>query len=155
VVGMVGDTDDVREIRRVGTGGHRAAPHTADLRIEAWAPSREGCLAEAARGLVESFADVEAVRPTALERLRLPRADDADLLAALLDEVVYRVEVHGQVPVEVEAEAASDGGLDVRLGVVPLSKVEVTGAAPKAVSWHGLHMGVDSYGWSCAVTVDV
>ncbi|MFD0542698.1 archease [Streptomyces mexicanus] len=152
---MVGDTDDVREIRREGVGGHRTAPHTADLRIEAWAPSREGCLAEAVRGMVECFADVSAVRPTHLERIRFARADDADLLAALLDEVVYRVEVHGQVPVEVDAETVADGDLEVRLGVVPLADVEITGAAPKAVSWHGLHMGADPYGWSCAVTVDV
>ncbi len=38
--------------------GHRNVPHTADLRIEAWGPTREDCIAEALRGLVESFAEM-------------------------------------------------------------------------------------------------
>jgi len=38
--------------------GHRSVPHTADLRIEAWGPTREDSIAEAVRGLVESFADI-------------------------------------------------------------------------------------------------
>ena len=32
-------------------------PHTANVRIEAWAPTREECIAEAVRGLVDGFAD--------------------------------------------------------------------------------------------------
>jgi SHS2 domain-containing protein len=43
--------------------GHRTVPHTADLRIEAWAATREECLAEAVRGLVGSFAAVAGVQP--------------------------------------------------------------------------------------------
>ena len=31
-------------------------PHTADLRIEAWALTRDGCVKPAALGTVESFA---------------------------------------------------------------------------------------------------
>jgi SHS2 domain-containing protein len=44
--------------------GHRKALHPADLRIEAWGPTREECIAEAVRGLVDSFAIV-AGRPHA------------------------------------------------------------------------------------------
>jgi SHS2 domain-containing protein len=150
---MVGDTDDDRQARRLGESGHRAVPHTADIRIEAWAASRERCLAEAVLALVECFADVSGVRPTAVDRLRLAEASDDDLLAGLLDEVIYRLEVYGQVPVDVETDEADDG-LDVRLAVARLSDVEVTGAAPKAVAWNELHIGPGPYGWSCAVTVD-
>jgi hypothetical protein len=32
--------------------GHRGVPHTADLRIEAWAPSRDGCIRQAVLGTV-------------------------------------------------------------------------------------------------------
>ena len=51
--------------------GHRTVPHTADLRVEAWAPTREECLAEAVRGLVDSFAVVARglVRRTAERHL--------------------------------------------------------------------------------------
>ncbi len=153
-VGMVGDTDDDIRLRRQGGSGHRAVPHTADVRIEAWGASRERCLAEAVLGMVECFADVTAVHPTAVERVRLAEASDDDLLTALLDEVVYRLEVHGRVAVDVEADVAEDG-LVVRLALAELADVDIIGAAPKGVSWHGLHIGPDPYGWSCAVTVDV
>ncbi|MFG2881142.1 archease [Streptomyces sp. NPDC048297] len=151
---MVGDTGDERLARRQGTGGHRAVPHTADIRIEAWGPSRERCLAEAVLGLVECFADVSGAHPTSVERMELREGSDAELLTALLDEVVYRLEVRGQVPVDVEAEAVDDR-LGVRLAVTGLDAVEITGAPPKGVSWHRLRVGPDPYGWSCAVTVDV
>lgn len=151
---MVGDTDDDIRLRREGGSGHRAVPHTADVRVEAWGASRERCLAEAVLGTVECFADLSGVRPTSVERIRLEESGDDDLLTALLEEVVYRLEVHGRVTVDVEAGPADDG-LDVRLALAELADVEIIGAVPKGVSWHGLHIGPDPYGWSCAVTVDV
>ncbi|MFI6007470.1 archease [Streptomyces sp. NPDC051243] len=151
---MVGDPDDDIQTRRSGGSGHRAVPHTADVRIEAWAVSRERCLVEAALGMVECFADVTAVRPTSVERVRFAEDSDEELLTALLDEVVFRLDVDGRVPVDLEADT-TDGDLDVRLALADLADVEVTGASPKGISWHGLHIGPGPYGWSCAVTVDV
>ncbi|SDM30736.1 SHS2 domain-containing protein [Streptomyces sp. cf386] len=151
---MVGDPDDDIETRRSGGSGHRTVPHTADVRIEAWGVSRERCLVEAALGMVECFADLTAVRPTSVERVRLEEDSDEELLTALLDEVVFRLDVDGRVPVDLEADT-TDGDLDVRLALADLADVEVTGATPKGISWHGLHFGPGPYGWSCAVTVDV
>ncbi|MET9431413.1 MULTISPECIES: archease [unclassified Streptomyces] len=157
---MIGDADDddtngdEQASGRQGESGHRTVPHTADVRIEAWGSSRELCLAEAVLGMVECFADLGGVRPTAVRQVRFDETDDDDLLAALLDEVIFRLEVHGEVPVDVEAEM-TDGGLDVRLAVAELSRVPVIGAAPKAVSWSDLHLSPGPYGWSCAATVDV
>jgi SHS2 domain-containing protein len=150
---MGGDTGDGGQGRQPGECGHRAVPHLGDIRIEAWAACRERCLAEAVLAMVECFADVSRVRPTAVDRVRLPEASDDDLLAALLDEVIFRLEAYGQVPVDVEADEA-DGGLDVRLAVTGLADVEITGAVPTAVAWDTLRMGPDPYGWSCAVRVD-
>ncbi|WP_405593478.1 archease [Streptomyces sp. NBC_01092] len=151
---MVGDTDDDIQARRLGESGHRAVPHTADVRIEAWGVSRERCLVEAALGMVECFADVTTVRPTSVERVRLAEDSDEGLLAALLDEVALRLDVDGRVPVDLEADA-TEGDIDVRLALADLADVEVTGASPKDVSWHGMRIGPDPYGWSCAVTVDM
>ncbi|MGW6907761.1 archease [Streptomyces sp. NPDC054940] len=151
---MVGDPDDDIETRRSGGSGHRTVPHTADVRIEAWGVSRERCLVEAALGMVECFADLTAVRPTSVERVHLEEDSDEELLTALLDEVVFRLDVDGRVPVDLEADT-TDGDLDVRLALADLADVEVTGATPKGISWHGLHFGPGPYGWSCAVTVDV
>ncbi|GAA3768673.1 archease [Streptomyces phyllanthi] len=165
---MVGDPDDERQARREGVAGHRTVPHTADIRVEAWGASRERCLAEAVLGMVECFADVSTVRATGVEHVRLDEESDDDLLASLLDEVLYRLEVWGRVPVDVEVDATgttevadvdigddvADDGLDVRLAVADLAAVEITGAVPKAVSWHELHIGPGPYGWSCSVTID-
>ncbi|MCD0484482.1 archease [Streptacidiphilus sp. ASG 303] len=129
-------------------------PHTADLRVEAWAPDREGCLAEAVAGLVDAFADRAAARPHRTASLRLPPAPDEDLLVALLEEVVYRLDVAGELPVAVEAAPVPGGGLDVRLAMAGTGEVEAVGALPKAVSLHGLRMGAGD-GWSCSFTVDV
>ncbi len=128
-------------------------PRPGDIRIEAWAACREHCLAEAVLGMVECFADLSGVRPTAVDRIRLGEASDYDLLATLLDEVIFRLQVYGQVPVDVEADEA-DGGLDVRLATTALADVAITGAVPTAVAWDELRIGPDPYGWSCAVRVD-
>ncbi|MCH0562431.1 MULTISPECIES: archease [unclassified Streptomyces] len=151
---MVGDTDDDIQERRRGGSGHRTVPHPADVRIEAWGASRERCLVEAALGMVECFADVRAVRPTSVEHVRLAEIDDDDLLSALLEEVVRRLEVDGRVPVDLEADDAEDG-LEVRLALAGLSDVRTTGTEPRDVTWHGVRFAPDPYGWSCAVTVDV
>ncbi|WP_155059163.1 archease [Streptomyces blattellae] len=151
---MVGDMGDDITARRRGVSGHRLVPHTADVRVEAWGESRERCLVEAVTGMVEGFADVSGTRPTGVARLRLAEGTPEDLLTTLLDEVVFRLEVHGQVPVDVEAEAF-DEGLDVRMAVADLGVVEVVGAAPKGIAWENLRIEPGPYGWSCAVTIDV
>ncbi|MET9761918.1 archease [Streptomyces sp. NPDC006372] len=150
---MGGDTSDGGQGRQAGECGHRAVPHPGDIRIEAWAACRGHCLAEAVLAMVECFADVTGVRPTAVDQVWLAEASDDDLLASLLDEVIFRLEAYGQVPVDVEADEA-DGGLDVRLAVTGVADVPITGAVPRAVAWDELRIGPDPYGWSCAVRVD-
>ncbi|MET9154818.1 archease [Streptomyces griseoflavus] len=150
---MVGDTGGYGQEGRPGGSGHRAVAQEDEVRIDAWASSRENCLAEAVTAVVECFADVSGVRPTGAGRIRLDAASDDDLLAALLDEILYRLEEYGQVPVDVEADA-TEGGLDVRLAVAALSDVPRTGAAPTTVTWQDLRIGPGPYGWTCAVTID-
>ncbi len=101
--------------------GHRLLPHTADVVLEAWAPSRERCLAEAVHGLVAVFADTAGMVAGRSVGFTLGRAGDEELLVRLLEEVIYLVEVEGLVPVEVHVEPASDGGLGGRFDVVPLA----------------------------------
>lgn len=136
------------------SSGHRARPHTADVRIEAWGTSREACLAEAVRGLVECFADVTGVHPTRTVRVPVGQATDEDLLLSVLDEVIYLLDVSGEVVVDVQVDAA-DGGLDLRLAMAATDAVEITGAAPKAVALHGLRLAEGAAGWTALATVDV
>ncbi len=145
-------TDPARQRGR----GHRSVPHTADLRIEAWGPDREDCIAEALRGLVATFADVSGTQPQRAVERHLAAGSDADLLAAAVEEVIYGLDADGEIPAVVEVSRAAGGGIDVILRVVAAAAVEIIGAAPKAASLSGLACAPDPAGrWSCAVTVDV
>jgi SHS2 domain-containing protein len=144
------------EARLASARGHRTVPHTADLRIEAWGPTREDCLAEAVRGLVGAFAAVRGVRARDSLTLHLTAGSDEDLLVAALDEVIYRLDTGGQVPVSVDVRRAPDSGVLACFAVAPVAEAQITGAAPKGVSLHELRCGPDAAGrWSCSVTVDV
>jgi phage shock protein A len=147
----------LRERLAAGAGqGHRTVPHTADLRIEAWAPTREECLAEAVRGLVDSFAVVAAAPPRHTAERRFLASSDDDLLVAVIDEVIYRLDADGEIPVTVAVRPAPDGGVVLILSLAELSEAEITGAAPKAASLHDLRCAPDQTGrWSCGITIDV
>jgi len=138
------------------TSGHRGVPHAADLRIEAWAETREECVAEAVRALVNSFAEPGAQSPRRAAKRHVTGETDADLVAAAVEEVIYHLDTRGEIPVAVAARRAADGGIDLTLHLAGLDQVEVTGAVPKAASLSGLRCGRDESGrWSCAVTIDV
>jgi SHS2 domain-containing protein len=136
--------------------GHRLLPHTADVRLEAWGPTREDCLAEAVRALAASFVEWTGTPTTSPLAVDLPAApSDADLLVALLEEVIYAVDVLGVVPID--AHLAPDGGaITGTFDAAALAALVAVGSAPKAITRHGLWFGQDDDGaWRCSVTVDV
>ncbi|WP_410050095.1 archease [Actinomadura sp. CNU-125] len=107
-------------------------------------------------GLVDGFADVSRVRRLRTVELDVPPGPDADLLVSVLDEVIFRLEVEGEIVLDA-AFVPSGGGLTARLTVGDVVEATAVGAVPKAVSLHGLRFAPDpaSGAWSCAVTVDV
>ena len=88
--------------------GYRSVPHTADLRIEAWAPTRDECIAQAVRGAVASFADISSAGPGRVRNRLLTADSGEDLLVAVLDEVIYLLDTAGEIPIDVVVE--SGGG---------------------------------------------
>lgn len=135
--------------------GHRTVPHTADLRLEAWAPTREGCLAEAVTALVESFAEPPHSSPASITERTIAASSDDDLLAAVLDEVIYRIDARGQLPVVIEASPVADG-VRLRFALHDVDAATPTGPAPKAVALHALRLSEERAGrWSCTAMVDV
>ena len=127
------------------TSGHRSVPHTADLRIEVWSPSREGCIGEAVLGTVESFLDTSLARAQRIRQCRLTGDRDDDLLLAVLEEVIYLLDTAGEAPVDVELEAIP-GGVDVKFAMVNASTLPQVGAVPKAVSFNELHLSHGPWG---------
>lgn len=152
----------------VGTeSGYRWQRHTADLRLEAWAPSRETCLAQAVRGLVDSVAKTAgggartARDPVATVEFEVGGETDEELLVGVLDEVIYRMDVTGQIPVTSTIRVGSRG-LDVTCGMAevgtPVAVVRSgdvrTGARRRA--WlHEPRLSAGPDYWSCTVTVAV
>jgi len=104
--------------------------------------------------------------PSGQARRHLTARLDEDLLVAVIDEVIYRLDADGQIPASVDVRRAPDGGVIVVFALVPVAEAEITGAAPKAASLkaaslkaaslNDLRCAPDAAGrWSCAVTVDV
>jgi len=89
--------------------GYRVLPHTADTRIEAWAPARAACLEAAVRAFVSTFANVVGAEVTDSIEESFAEPTDEDLLVAVLEQVIYLVEVAGVVPVSVDLADENDG----------------------------------------------
>ena len=133
-------------------------PHTADLRIEAWAESCHECVAESLRGLVGSVADVRGVAATRTAERELTGDNPAELLASAAEEVIYILDTAGEFPVSVHVRPAGQpaAGIIVTLELASVSAVEFIGAVPKAVSFHELACEPDASGlWTASMTVDV
>lgn len=73
-------------------------------------PTREERLARAVRGVCASFLDLTGAVGVRRRDAVVRAERDEDVLVALLDEVVYRLDTEGDVPVDVEP-APVDGGI--------------------------------------------
>jgi len=146
----------LRERLTQGDEGHRTVPHTADLRVEAWGPTREACLAEGVRGLVDSFAVVAAARQRHTAERRFIAGSDEDLLVVVVEEVIYRLDADGEIPVTAAVRPVPGGGVILTLALADVNEAEITGAVPKGASLHDLRCAPDAAGrWSCGITIDV
>lgn len=135
--------------------GHRSLPHTTEVTVEAWAPTRPRCYAEAVRALVDSFADTSGVVVTEAVPLRIDRASDDEMLVVLLEEVVFLLDVLDMLPAGAVIEEAVDGGLGGTLDLAAVTGATLIGAAPKAVSREGLAFAFDGDVWGCCATVGI
>jgi SHS2 domain-containing protein len=129
-------------------------PHTADLCIEAWGRTREECIAEALCGVLGSFTDTATAAAGITRECEVAAETDERLLAAVIEEVIYRMEAAGELPAGIEVTAAGRG-VRLRFTMVSSDAVAQVGAVPKAVSMHGLRLTHEAHGWACRVTLDV
>lgn len=130
------------------------ALHTADLRIAAWAPTREQCVSEAVKAMVESFLGTGLPPPTATFESRVTGSGDGDLLAAVLSQVIRHFRAARQIPAATEV-LATPTGLRVRCEMADAAGLIPVGSIPKAVSRWGSRCGHHYDGWWCSVTIDV
>lgn len=130
-------------------------PHTADCVIEAWGPDRSSCLIEAMEALVEVFAEFDDATATRSVPVSAGPGPDADILVALLEEVIYVTDVLGVVPIRFHVADTEDGGVAGDMEVAEPRQVELVGSVPKAVSYHGLEMAEHGGVWRCRAIIDV
>jgi SHS2 domain-containing protein len=135
--------------------GHRLLPHTADVIVSAWAPTLEGCLAEAVRGLVSCFADVRTTPPQRMVAFSCDPGPDSELLVELLEEAIYLIDAQDVVPVQVAVARTGGGGLVGEFAVAARSDVALAGPVPKAVTRHDLRLEREDSMWRCEVVIDV
>ena len=74
---------------------------------------------------------------------------------AVLEQVIYLVEVSGVVPGTVDLADENDGRVAGSFGVVALEAVEICGPAPKAIALSDLQFEEGNDEWRCRVTIDV
>jgi SHS2 domain-containing protein len=127
--------------------------HSDGLRIQAWAPTREACLAEAVHALVVSFVGGVPSSASAVQFDVLGRSD-TDLLTGVLRTVIQRVRVWHQVPVTTDVVPTARG-LRLHCVVVDAGAVVPVGAVPKGVSTTGVRCEPWPGGWWCGASVDL
>lgn len=136
--------------------GHRLLPHTADVIVESWAPTRSGCLEQLVRGVVETFAETGDVTATREVPLEVGAANDEDVVVALVDDVCYLLDADGLVVVDIALEEhEEDGNFDGTFFVAPVDAVIATGAPPKGVSRSALLFTHEESLWRARVLIDV
>jgi SHS2 domain-containing protein len=130
--------------------------HTGDVTIEAWGGTPLECIEEAARALVETFADVYNVTATDTVPVMFDLAlDDQEALVAVLEEIVDLIHASEVVPVDVVLEATEDGGVAGYFETAAASTVPLGGAAPKGVPRSAVELGHDQGRWHCRAVIDV
>jgi SHS2 domain-containing protein len=137
------------------TTGHRVVPHTADLIVEAWAPTRLECMEEAARALVDAFAQVAEAAVTEPFLFELEQDGDEALLVSLLEDVIYVIDVLEGIPTNVVLTEIEGGRVSGSIDVAPLGAVEIHGSLPKGVSLSDLSFSHNREQWRCRATIDV
>jgi SHS2 domain-containing protein len=139
----------------MGATGHRTVPHTADVTLQAWAPTREQCLVEVVTALVDSVLDTFGTASVRRHSFHLTAASEPAAVAMLLDEVIYLLDARGEVPLSTHLQPADSGVVHGWFELADAGAAELVGSIPKGVALSGLVMDRDEHGWRCAVTVDV
>lgn len=130
------------------------AVHAGDLRLEAWARTREACIAEAASALAGSFAGPGPLMLEGVTSFEVSAVTDEELLRAVLLRVIEGILVGGRVPVWIEA-TATHTGLRMRCGTAETAQIVRVGAVPRSVAPQGIRCERTPVGWRCRARIDV
>lgn len=133
---------------------HRVLSHTADTGVEATAESLAGLLGELLAAMFGLMAATDRLAARRWLETTVESETVSDLVVDTLSEALYRSEVENLMLCAFQVEA-KPGKATVRLGGVPMGETSSTGAAIKAVTYHGLAVEERPEGWYGRVYFDV
>ena len=138
----------------------RQLDHTADVGFEVTAPSLAGVFEGAARALLGVIFEGEpAAAAGEQQELELEAPELETLLVRWLDELIYRVQTLGEVPLQtrVRLQPGEAGWrLSAELKVVPFARLaDCFAGEVKAATYHGLRIEQEDGRWRARVILDV
>ncbi len=129
--------------------------HTADVGLVAFGNSREEVFANAALGMLEIMSDRIRVSPREQRRIAVEADDAALLLAAVLSELLYLLEVERFATHHLTVEAVSDTKASAVAHGEPVAPHHEFRTAIKAVTHHDLEVTETADGWRAQVFFDI
>ncbi len=134
---------------------HQFEEHTSEVKVRVFAPTLPSLFEEACRALAEVMTGTAPPRASEPAQPIEVHADDREaLLAAWLNELIYRTEMDGVLYSAPQVEHVSDTALVAKVGAaaVPALKTPV-----KAATMHELSVAPleREGGWTASVVLDV
>lgn len=130
------------------TFGHRVSRVDHGFVVDAWGPDRTDCLTQLARGLTETLFPGRYAGTGDSLPVSITADSDADLVAELVDEIVYFGDTLGLAVVDVSFEPAH-GGVDGFFEIVPRAGTEPVGPAGRKLVTRRLQFSGEDSRWFC------
>lgn len=106
------------------------------------------------RAMFQSMSEPAPIKPSRWVTDEVRGETGPDLVVDALSEALYVSEVEDLMLCDFQVRQDEEG-LSLRLGGVPMAEAEATGAAIKAVTYHGLTVEEGPDGWYGRVFFDV
>jgi SHS2 domain-containing protein len=136
--------------------GFRLLAHTADIGLEATAPSRGGLFVAAAEGFKALVYGDSPATVVSRHPVRLAAGDGAELLVAWLNEILFLCEVERLVPASFEIVEFTAQTLNAVVGGEPFDPARhVVERTAKAVTYHQAVAEERQSGWYARVYIDL
>jgi SHS2 domain-containing protein len=131
---------------------HSFVEHTSEVELRLDAPTLAALFVEAGRALAELML-VEVTGPEMVrERVTVAAPDRAALLAAWIDELIFRAEIQKAVFTRFDVARIDEREIDAEIGGIadPVIKTAV-----KAATFHDLRVAEENGRWVATVVLDV
>jgi SHS2 domain-containing protein len=132
----------------------RELPHTADIKIEARAPTKEALFSEACNALMQIMYGKDRRARDTIE-LVVEAGDTESLLADFLSEVLFRSEVDGMVFLNADVHIKGSHLHAIMHGEPFDRDRHVGGTEVKGISYSGMSVTWDTNGYMLEIIFDV